>query len=387
MDAGGGHRAAAAALRLAMEEEGGWCVRLVNLQELLDPIDLARKLTGMRTQDVYNLMLRRGWTLGAGQGVRLLQGAVRLLHRREVRLLEAFWRPGAPDLVVSLAPHFNRALAEGLERARPGARFVTILTDLADYPPHFWIEPEAGSVICGSERAVAQARALGLPPERIFQVSGMILHPRFYQAVVCDRRAERRRRWLDPDLPTGLVMFGGQGSRAMLEIGERLDNWGPFFLQLIFICGRNPRLARALRRPHHRLRRYVVGYTDHVPFYMHLADFFIGKPGPGSISEALAMGLPLIVERNARTLPQERYNAEWVMEQQLGVVVRGPAEVPGAVRALLERGNLGRFRARVAAIHNRAVYEIPPLLRHIATRQPAGAPAETKPGLSEHELA
>ena len=54
---------------------------------------------------------------------------------------------------------------------------------------------------------------------------------------------------------------------------------------------------------------------------MHLADFFIGKPGPGSISEAIAMKLPVIVERNAWTLPQERYNADWVLEQGAGFVL------------------------------------------------------------------
>ena len=54
---------------------------------------------------------------------------------------------------------------------------------------------------------------------------------------------------------------------------------------------------------------------------MQLADYFIGKPGPGSISEAVAMRLPVIVERNAWTLPQERYNAEWVREQGVGIVL------------------------------------------------------------------
>ena len=42
---------------------------------------------------------------------------------------------------------------------------------------------------------------------------------------------------------------------------------------------------------------------------MQLADFFIGKPGPGSISEAVQQGLPVIVVDNAWTMPQERYNA------------------------------------------------------------------------------
>ena len=31
---------------------------------------------------------------------------------------------------------------------------------------------------------------------------------------------------------------------------------------------------------------HVVGFTSEIPYYMVLSDFFIGKPGPGSISEA-----------------------------------------------------------------------------------------------------
>jgi len=364
-DAGGGHRAAAEALRLVMEEQGGWNVRLVNLQELLDSVDLVRKLTGLRMQDLYNLMLKKGWTLGSGQTMRVMQFLIRLLHPQMVLLLREHWRPERPDLVVSLVPHFNRALAEGLGREHSGTPFVTILTDLADYPPHFWIERQEQHFICGTERAVAQARAAGISDDRIFQASGMILHPRFYQHFSPDRRDERKRLGLDPDLPTGLVLFGGQGSEVMVEIAERLDAEGPHHLQLIFICGRNRRLAEALRRRRSRVRFFVEGFTPLVPFYMSISDFMIGKPGPGSISEAVAMHLPIIVERNAWTLPQERYNAEWIVEKQVGFVVRGSDQVPAAIRKLFQRGNLANFRANAAAIHNRAVYEIPKMLRQV----------------------
>jgi 1,2-diacylglycerol 3-beta-galactosyltransferase len=373
-DAGGGHRAAAEALRLVTEEQGGWNIRMVNLQERLDSIDWVRKLTGLRMQDFYNLMLKKGWTLGTPQTVRVLQLLIRLLHPRQVRLLAEFWRTRQADLVVSMVPHFNRALAESLRQVRPATRFVTLLTDIADYPPHFWIEPQGGYLICGSERAVSQARAQGITGDRIFQASGMILHPRFYQPIACDRREERKKRGLDPDLPTGLVLFGGQGSNAMLEIAERLEAEGPHNLQLIFICGRNQKLADALRRRRGHLRTFAEGFTTQVPFYMFLSDFFIGKPGPGSVSEAVAMRLPVIVERNAWTLPQERYNALWILEKQLGLVVRGPHQIPPAVKTLLRNGNLARLRDNAAAIHNRAVYEIPVILRRIAEGG-SGAPA------------
>jgi hypothetical protein len=385
-DAGGGHRAAAEALRLVMEDQGGWNVRLVNLQELMDPIDLVRKLTGLRMQDLYNLMLKKGWTLGTPQTVRIMQFIIRTLHSKSVRLLEDFWRSSQTDLVVSLVPHFNRAMAESLRNARPSTRFVTALTDIADYPPHFWIEPLGQYVICGSDLAVAQARAMDICDGRIFQASGMILHPRFYQNISCDRRAERKRRGLDPDAPTGLVLFGGQGSNAMLEIAERVDAEGPHHLQLIYICGRNEKLANSLRSRRSKLRNFVEGFTAQVPFYMALSDFFIGKPGPGSVSEAVAMKLPVIVERNAWTLPQERYNAEWALEKHLGLVVRGPHQIPAAVREMLERGNLARFRAQAVVVHNRAVYEIPSILRRIVEGIPDRVAPQPVSLLSEQRV-
>ncbi len=112
-----------------------------------------------------------------------------LYHRPTVRLLEAHWRETQPDMVVSFVPHFNRALGESFAHVFPGRPFVTILTDIADYPPHFWIERQQQYLICGSDRAVAQARAMGHPDDRIFRASGMILHPRFYEPPVEDRAA------------------------------------------------------------------------------------------------------------------------------------------------------------------------------------------------------
>ena len=61
--------------------------------------------------------------------------------------------------------------------------------------------------------------------------------------------------------------------------------------QFIFICGRNKKLADRLRGMDTRFPKYVEEFTSEIPYYMHLSDFFIGKPGPGSISEAIAMHL------------------------------------------------------------------------------------------------
>ncbi len=277
-------------------------------------------------------------------------------------------------MVVSFVPHFNRALCESFRKAFPERPFVTILTDLADYPPHFWIEQQDQYLVCGTERAVAQARAMGHPEDRIFRASGMILHPRFYEPRLKDRLAEREKLGLRRDLPTALVLFGGHGSQAMLEIAERLDD-SDSELQLIFICGRNEKLANSLRSVKARIPRFVEGFTTKVNYYMQLADFFIGKPGPGSVSEALAMKLPVIVECNAWTLPQERYNAEWIVEKEVGLVLKNFKGIDAAVARLIEPGTLARYRANAAALDNRAVFEIPEMLQNILEKSHARAPA------------
>src|SRR5579862_9414632 len=297
-DAGGGHRAAATALQTAIQtQQRPWEVQLTNLQELLDELDIAKKYANIRIQDIYNTMLRRGWTLGSPQLLRVLQATVRLYHRPTVRLMEEHWKETQPDMLVSFVPHFNRAMGESFGRAFPGRPFVTILTDIADYPPHFWIESDRQYLICGSDRAVEQARALGNPDDHIFRASGMILNPKFYDPRVEDREEGRARLGLRSGLPTGLVLFGGYGATVMLEIAERLDrsNLG---VQMIFVCGKNEKLANSLRDRKWRMPIFVEGFTSRVNEYMELADFFIGKPGPGSVSEALAKQLPVIVECN-----------------------------------------------------------------------------------------
>jgi 1,2-diacylglycerol 3-beta-galactosyltransferase len=374
-DAGGGHRSAATALRMAIErDERPWEVRLINLQEVLDPLDVFRRLFGIRLQDVYNLMLKKGWTLGSAQLVSAMHLLLRLYTPKQVRLLERFWKGRDTDLVVSLVPNFNRALALSVRHALPGTPFATILTDIADWPPHFWIERESEYLICGSAKAMEQARALGHSGDHIFQTSGMILHPRFYEPVEADRHNERVRLGLNPDLPTGLVLFGGQGSAVISEIADRLESSG-LPVQLILIAGRNEKLYRKLHARKGRMPVFVEGFTTEVPYYMHLSDFFIGKPGPGSISEALAMRLPVIVERNAWTLPQERYNADWIVEQGVGLVLPNFRRIAGAVAALLEPDIFARYRQRAASVSNCAVFEIPDVLARILERAGDRGPA------------
>lgn len=371
-DAGGGHRAAATALQLVCrQQQRPFEVRLVHLKEILAPVDVFRKVLGLDLEEIYNLMLRRGWTLGSPQGLRFMQAVIRLYHKSEVRLLRQWWegRSGAPapDMVVSVVPNFNRALYEAWQAVKPGAPFVTVLTDLADYPPAFWIERQPQYFICGTEKARAQALAMGHPPERVFLTSGMILHPRFYEPLAVDVSADREKHGLDPRLPTGLVLFGGYGSDAMETVLDSIERAGAV-VQLILVTGKNEALRQRLERRPSRLRKHVLGFTSEIPYWMRISDFFIGKPGPGSISEALHCGLPVLTVCNAWTLPQERYNAEWLEQQGAGVALRSYRKVGRALAELLASSKFEAMRKAARRRQNRAVFEIPEILEQILKR-------------------
>lgn len=251
-NAGGGHRAAAGALEQVIQAQGRpWRVRKVKLTEVLDPAGLFRRLTGIEPEDLYNKRLASGFTLGLAQELKLLQAMIRVSHATQVQRLAQHWAATRPDLVVSLIPNFNRALHDSLALACPGVPFVTVMTDMADHPPHFWIEPELHQhLVCGTGHAVQQALAAGCDPARVHRVSGMILRPDFYARPEIDREAARRRVGLDADTPTGLVLFGGTGSRAMTRIAAALPA-----TPLILLCGRNEALAEALRAKPRRPRR------------------------------------------------------------------------------------------------------------------------------------
>ena len=87
------------------------------------------------------------------------------------------------------------------------------------------------------------------------------------------------------------------------------------------------------------------------------------------------MQLPVIVECNAWTLPQERYNAEWVLENNVGFVLNSFREVVPAVAKLIEPETLARYKANAAGMKNRAVFEIPEFLERIFERTSEGVGA------------
>ena len=90
---------------------------------------------------------------------------------------------------------------------------------------------------------------------------------------------ERARLRPAPDLPTGLVMFGGHGSRKMLTIARRVAAAG-LKTQLIFLCGHNQRLREQLAALELPFPHHIEGFTREIPHFMSSPIILSASQGP-----------------------------------------------------------------------------------------------------------
>jgi hypothetical protein len=388
VDAGGGHRASASALQAAAEQEGRpWRFRIVNIQETFARLDLWRRVTGHSIEQTYNDLIRSQHTRFLVPTLRVLQFFIRRLRGPLSRTMADALRKEPAALVLSLAPNFNAVLRDAVRRALPGTSFFVLLTDYADFPPHFWVEPGVDRVIAGSEHAVEQALAAGIPADRVTGTSGMVLHPRFYAGGgPAAREAARRELDIPQDAFVAMELFGGKGSAEMGPLSEGLLAQSPDW-HVVAICGDNPPLLDELTRMSEGSggRLHPLGFTKRIADYLAASDVLVAKPGPGCLAESFQQGVPVVVTCNARTIPQERFNAEMVRTHGLGRVVASVAEMPAAVADLVrDPAEWDRVRANVRALPpNRAVYEaldaVEAELRRIhALPEPAGVVAASR---------
>ena len=364
IDAGGGHRAAARALVAAAEETGApFRLRVESFQQTLLALDILKRATGLSLEDAYNLILRRHASVLMVPLLRVMHAAIRVRRPALVRTLAAWLRQQPrPAAVVSVMPNFNGVMRDAIREAIPGTPLVVVLTDFADFPPRFWIEPGLDRVVVGTDEARAQALAIGIPPEAISRVSGMVMHPRFYRAGGRSVRGRvRGELGLGEADFVSTLLFGGKGSPEMAPLAKRLLAAEPAF-RVIALCGENPALLKRLAPLEARAagRLVSLGFTDRVAELLAASDLLVTKPGPGSLSEAFHQRVPVVVTRNVHTIPQERFNTDFVRDRGLGLVVPHWRLIPAAVLGLFrDAARRASLRDRIAALPpNRAVFEV-----------------------------
>jgi 1,2-diacylglycerol 3-beta-galactosyltransferase len=343
-DTGGGHRSAANAITAALDE-----IKVpASFEHRIDDVaaHCAFPLTQLGLG--YSMALRYappvyGALYYATNGRRRYRALVRFcepLYRERLRDLFIGYQP---DVIVSVHPLLNHAAL----RARADAQMdhipiVTVITDLGKVHES-WLVAGADAVVVPAREVYERALSRGVSPSRL-RLLGHPIHPKF-DDVHGTKEELRTQLRLSQDRMVVMLMAGGEGGGKLLSTSLALAR-ARLGVHLVVVCGRNEHLREKLDELAATLPTpmTVLGFTDKIPEYFRAVDLLVTKAGPGTLAEANAAQLPVVVYDYVPG--QERGNVDFVRHNGLGsVALHGAAEVVEAVRSLIRTPDrLARIR-------------------------------------------
>ena len=338
-DTGGGHRSAANAITAALDE-------------IRSPFAFEHRVDDVAAHCSFPLT-QLGW--GYSTALRYappVYGALyyatngRRRYRALVRFCEPLYRERlrdlflnySPDVIVSVHPLLNHAAL----RARADAHMqsvpvVTVITDLGKVHES-WLTPEADAVVVPAREVYERALSRGVLPQRL-RMLGQPIHPKF-DDVVGSKEELRVQLGLPRDRFVTLLMAGGEGGGKLMPTTVALAK-ARLPMHLVVVCGRNETLRAKLEdlAPALPTPMTVLGFTDKIPELMRTSDLLVTKAGPGTLAEANAAQLPVVVYDYVPG--QERGNVDFVRSNGIGLVaINSAAEVRRAVERLVRNAAL-----------------------------------------------
>ncbi len=337
-DTGGGHRSASNAITAALDE-------------IKEPFAFEHRIEDVAAHCAFPLtQLGLGYSMAlryappvygalyyATNGRRRYRALVRFcepLYRERLRDLFLSYRP---DVIVSVHPLLNHAAL----RARADAHMtsvpiVTVITDLGKVHES-WLMPDADAVVVPAREVYERALSRGISPNRL-RLLGQPIHPKF-DDVDGTKDELRTALGLPRDRLIVMLMAGGEGGGKLLPTTLALAR-ARLPIHLLVVCGRNEPLRQKLEESSASLPTpmTVLGFTDKIPEYFRAVDLLVTKAGPGTLAEANAAQLPVVVYDYVPG--QERGNVEFVRHNGLGAVaIHGASEVVQAVRSMIRTPN------------------------------------------------
>lgn len=265
-----------------------------------------------------------------------------------------------PDVIVSVHPLMNHLTTKALKDLGVKIPLITVVTDPVTFH-RSWVDEEVDALVVATPEAEERALEFGMPKEKV-KLLGLPIRPDFASKEE-EKRKQKSRTSSGQKLFTVLVMSGGEGGGKMFDIVKALDD-ARLKIQVIIITGRNKKLEERLKGASRSFSfpLKVYGFTEDVASLMAESDIIITKGGPGSIAEALAMNLPMII---MSWLPgQEEGNVEFVKNEDIGRVSEDPREIAKMVGELQDdKAEFQRIKNNIARVRKpNAAFDIAELI-------------------------
>lgn len=318
---GGGHIAAANALQSLLGHEYHF--------KVVTPIDQLRIWGIPSGEQFYNFMLKKGWIRAMNFIVRHLAPPIFKARLSKLeKIVASYIQTYQPDLVISLIPFVNYSATEAARKAKVPYLLITTDNDLRNWVfgmdrikhPQFKVTIGAD---LPTTRDILKKKKI---KDEAIETVGLPLRPQFLLENKTSTLLEELQ--IPENKPVILIMMGGAGGVAAYEYAKKIGKMG-LGAHLIVVAGRNESLKEELNRLKlHALNSLTaIGYTERVAELMSLSTVIITKPGPGTINEAMAMRLPILIDNTGTSLFWERANVDMVLSYKIGERIRYPKEI------------------------------------------------------------
>jgi len=344
-DTGGGHRSAAEAVIGALEQgyPGRFRCAMVDIFRDFAPVLLDR------IPDIYPPLSRRPKLLGRifqlSDDPRLIRGILKILWPYIRSSLDRLITEKPADLFVSVHPLINVPLGHALERSGSNTPWVTVVTDLVTAHTT-WFSTRADLIVVPTQEARQVGLQRGISPGRL-KVVGLPVAEAFSRRNGEPGEIRARLGW-PLDNPVVLLMGGGEGMGKIETIAAAVDA-ARLPVTLVIIAGRNRTLRQRLEARTWKIPTRVYGFVQEMPDFMHAADILLTKAGPGTICEAIAAGLPVILY--SRLDGPEDGNVRYLTDHDAGIwAPHADQVVAGVVRWLAHPEERARAAAACLAL-------------------------------------
>ncbi len=251
------------------------------------------------------------------------------IHKSSHKKFKPLFDEFKPDVVVCTQAFPCGMVADYKKSNNLSVKVIGVLTDFA---PHlYWLHEGVDYYVVPSESAKRRYMNEGVKETQI-KVFGIPIRMKFAQQL--DQNAITHKLHLDINVPTVLVMGGGQGLGPMKEAVKSLVGLARP-LQIIVIAGTNTKLVRWLKKIQHQTSKKMIvyEYANNVDELMEVSTLIISKPGGMTTSECLAKGLPMVV---VDPIPgQEERNSEFLVKSRIAVRVDDKYKIAETVQMLL----------------------------------------------------
>ncbi len=252
------------------------------------------------------------------------------VSRKINRLLLSF----KPDVIICTHPIPIEALCM---LKRKNKIKTPILTTLTDYTLHSaWLKKDIDYYIISSEILKYELEHWQIPVEKC-KFFGIPVRKAFYE------KQNRQEICNELDLKntfTALIMGGGLGLGNITDtldylVCNKLD------IQIVVIAGKNKDLYNNLKAKYNKDNNLdnvrIYGYMSDIHKIMSISDVIITKPGGLTVAEAITKELPIIITCN---LPgQEERNAEFILNNGIGMVATSPHSLISSINILKENSD------------------------------------------------